>query len=63
MEKHEAHIESLRGALKAQKALINEFHQYETLKEGIKEGCGDTNMRRAERKIQQIEYAFKLMYE
>ncbi len=61
LEKHEAHLKSLRETLKAEKALINQFHQYETLKEGIKEGCGDANMRRAERQIQQIEFAFNLM--
>lgn len=40
--------------------MIKIYHKYETEKEGIKEGCGDINMRKAERQIQQIEYAFKL---
>ncbi len=51
----------IKEAVKRQNTLIKIFHRYETDKEGIKEGCGDVNMRRAERQIQQIEYAFDLI--
>ena len=40
--------------------LVKIFYCYEKEKEGIKEGYGDINMRRAERQIEEIEFAFKL---
>lgn len=61
IQAHEKLLAEIKEAVKRQNTLIKIFHRYETDKEGIKEGCGDVNMRRAERQIQQIEYAFDLI--
>lgn len=63
IQAHEKLMAEIKEAIKKQNTLIKIFHRYETDKEGIKEGCGDVNMLRAERQIQQIEYAFNLLKE
>ena len=63
IQAHEDLLAKLKSAIKEQNTLIKLFHRYESDKEGIKEGYGDINMRRAERQITQVEYAFKLLQE
>lgn len=46
---HEELLANLKSTIKQQNTLIKLFHRYESDKEGIKEGFGDVNMRRAER--------------
>lgn len=46
---HEDLLDKIKSGLKEQTTLIKLFHRYESDKEGIKEGFGDVNMRRAER--------------
>lgn len=50
----------LQKAFKNTEDQVREFFLYEKEKIALKEGFGDTNMRRAERQIEQIETAFDI---
>jgi len=52
MQFYETMIDKIRKGIKHQASMIKVFHRYEDDKEGIKEGCEDIAMKRAERQIE-----------